>query len=115
MILALTFDSKKDERDNSGGFTKRSVLMPSLNERKDPRDTIVVLIKLEYAGVCGTDRGIWNREVFRELIHNSLDKEGKTQRILGHEFVGKVIEAGSQVYNLYGISAGDSVSGDSHI
>jgi threonine 3-dehydrogenase len=114
-ISALTFDTKLDGWEKSRGFVKREVAMPVLDESKDSRDALCVLIEVNYAGVCGTDRGIWNREVFRELIHDSLKRERKTQRILGHEFVGKVIQAGSQVKNLYGIKEGDNVSGDSHI
>lgn len=114
-IQALTFDSKLDGWEKSRGFIKREVAMPSLDEVKDSRDALCVLIEVNYAGVCGTDRGIWHRQALRELMHDSLKREKKTQRILGHEFVGKVIQAGSQVQNLYGIKAGDDVSGDSHV
>ncbi len=114
-IPALTFDTHVDGWENSTGFTKRDILMSELDEQKNLGDALAVLIEIKYAGVCGTDRGIWNRQVFKELIHRSLEKEGKTQRILGHEFVGKIIQAGSQVENLYGIRVGDNVSGDSHI
>lgn len=115
IISALTFDTNADGWEGSAGFTKRDIAMPQLDEQANPRDATAVLIEMKYAGVCGTDRGIWHRQVFKELIHRSLEKERKTQRILGHEFVGKVIEAGSQVENLYGIRVGDNVSGDSHI
>ena len=114
-IQALIFDTKKDGWDTSSGFTKRTIPSPALNERKDPADALAVIVKIRYAGVCGTDRGIWRREVFKELICNSLDREKKTSRILGHEFVGGVIARGSQVGNLYGITEGDDVSGDSHV
>ncbi len=115
MISALTFDTKLDGWERSRGFFKRRIPMPTLNERKDPRDAVSVLIEVKYAGVCGTDRGIWAREVFHDLICNSLAKEAKSQRIIGHEFVGKIVGAGSQVESLYGIKDGDNVSGDSHI
>ncbi len=114
-ISALTFDIKLDGWEKSRGFVKREIPMPVLDEKKDPQDAVSVLIQVKYAGVCGTDRGVWNREVFRELIHDSLKREKKTQRILGHEFVGKVIQAGSYVHTLFGIKAGDDVSGDSHV
>lgn len=115
MIYALTFDAKLDGWENSKGFVKRKIPMPALNEQKEPQDAVAVLIRVKYAGVCGSDRGIWNREVFYSLLHDSLKREGKTQRIVGHEFVGEVIEAGLQVENLYGIKVGDNVSGDSHV
>jgi threonine 3-dehydrogenase len=114
-ISALTFDTKLDGWEKSRGFVKREVEMPILDENKDSRDALCVLIEVNYAGVCGTDRGIWYRQALRELMHGSLKREGKTTRILGHEFVGKVIQAGSQVENLYGIKTGDNVSGDSHV
>ena len=114
-IPALTFDAILDEWDLSTGFVQRSNSMPSIDEKKNSSDAVSVLVKVQYAGVCGTDRGIWHRQVFRELIHDSLLQENKTQRILGHEFVGNVIQAGSQVETLYGIKVRDSVSGDSHI
>lgn len=114
-IPALTFDVQQDTWDGSRGFVKRRVLKPILDEKTDSRDAISVILRTQYAGLCGTDRGIWERHVFRDVIHHSLNREKKTLRILGHEFVGKVIEAGSQVGNLYGIRAGDDVSGDSHV
>lgn len=113
-IQALTFDTKLDGWDKSKGFVKRDIPMPVIDEKKNSRDATAVLIRVKYAGVCGTDRGIWNRQVFRELMHDSL-RGKKTLRILGHEFVGEVVQAGSQVENLYGIKNGDTVSGDSHI
>ena len=115
LIPALTFDTKLDGWKTSVGFEKRMVPMPSLNEKKNSYDALCVIIRVQFAGMCGTDRGIWKRQVFEELIHSSLLREKKTMRILGHEFMGKVVEAGSQVENLYGIKNGDDVSGDSHI
>src|SRR3989338_7752020 len=101
-IPALTFDTDADGWENSTGFTKREIPMPQLDEKANARDVLMVLLEIQYAGVCGTDRGIWRRQVFKELIHRSLGKEGETQRILGHEFVGKVVQVGSQVENVYG-------------
>ncbi|OGZ58502.1 MAG: hypothetical protein A3B96_01505 [Candidatus Spechtbacteria bacterium RIFCSPHIGHO2_02_FULL_43_15b] len=114
-ISALTFDSKADGWDSSSGFFMRKVPMPRIDEENDPKDAVSVIIKVMYAGICGTDRGIWARQVFRELMHDSLNKEGGTLRILGHEFVGEVVKAGSHVENLYGIKVSQKVSGDSHI
>lgn len=114
-IPALTFDAKADGWERSTGFVKRMVPMPRLDERRDPKDALAVILKNSYAGVCGTDRGIWYRKVFRDLIAASLKREEKTTRILGHEFVGKVVAAGSQVQDLFGIKVGDNVSGDSHV
>lgn len=123
-ISALTFDIKKDGWEKSKGFIKKEVKMPVLDERKNPEDALSVIVKVKYAGVCGTDRGIWHRQAFKDLIHSSLKMEGKTMRILGHEFVGEIIETGSMVKSLYHdldaknkakIEKGSLVSGDSHV
>lgn len=112
---ALVLDTKLDPWESSTGFRKVEIPVPALNEKKDPKDALAVLIKVRYAGVCGTDRGIWKRQVFKERIHDSLKAEKKTARIMGHEFTGTILETGSQVSNIYGIKVGDNVSGDSHI
>jgi len=114
-ITALTFDKNQDTWENSKGFIVREVEMPVLDESKNPEDALFVILKMKYAGVCGTDRGIWNRQVFCDLIHSSLEKKEKTTRILGHEFLGEIVQAGSKVKELYGLSVGENVSGDSHV
>ncbi len=112
-IQALTIDLQQDGWSTSKGFIKRSVTAPELTTL--PQDATAVLLKIKYAGVCGSDRGIWNRAAFSELFSSSLQHEQKSLRILGHEFVGEVIAAGPQVETLYGIKVGDTVSGDSHV
>lgn len=114
-IQALTLDLVQDGWEKSRGFIKRTVSVPVLNEASQPKDALAVTVKIHYAGVCGSDRGIWNRAAFAEMIKTSLGAEQKPMRILGHEFVGEIIAAGSQVQNLYGIKVGDTVSGDSHV
>jgi len=114
-IPALTFDIKEDSWENSQGFFKRDIPIPSLDEKNNPSDAVSVILKIKYAGICGSDRGIWLRNTFKDMIHDSLEKEEKSMRILGHEFVGEVIEQGSAVETLYDIKVGDPVSGDSHV
>lgn len=113
-ITALTLDLQQDGWETSRGFIKRQVAMPTLDTASS-LDAVSVIIKIQYAGVCGSDRGIWNRAAFSEMIHQSLEREAKSMRVLGHEFVGEVVEAGSQVEQLYGIKTGETVSGDSHV
>lgn len=102
----------------------REVPMPVLNEKNNPEDALSVIVKIRFAGVCGSDRGLWYRNAFKEMVHSSLEKEGKTMRINGHEFVGEIVEAGSMVHRLYfdpdelnsaKIQIGSLVSGDSHV
>lgn len=116
-IWGLTFDAKQDGWETSSGFIKREIPMPVLDEKANPGDADSVILKMQYAGMCGTDRGIWNRQVFKDLIHSTLEKKGKTTRILGHEFLGEVVQVGSGVSAIHGgnIKAGSLVSGDSHI
>ena len=124
LIKALTIDLKKDGWEGSRGFVMREVPMPTLDENKNTDDAICVILKVRYAGVCGSDRGLWHRTAFKDLIHGSLEKEKKDMRITGHEFVGEIVEAGSMVKSLYydtdpankaKIEVGSLVSGDSHV
>lgn len=48
---------------------------PVLDEKNNPGDADYVIMKVHYAGICGTDRGIWNRQAFRDAILNSIDAE----------------------------------------
>ncbi|MEK7613957.1 MAG: alcohol dehydrogenase catalytic domain-containing protein [Patescibacteria group bacterium] len=123
-VKALTFDSVADGWSGSKGFVLRDVPRPTLDEKKNPDDALAVIIKVRFAGVCGSDRGLWHRSAFKDLVHDSLQREGKTLRINGHEFVGEIVEQGSMVERLYldsdphnkaKIQVGALVSGDSHI
>ncbi len=123
-VKALTLDIKQDGWEKSRGFVMREVPMPVLDEKNNTEDALAVILKIRYAGVCGTDRGLWNRAVFKDYVHDSLAREKKTTRIMGHEFVGEIIEVGSMVPRLYNdpdeknrvkIQVGSLVSGDSHV
>jgi len=123
-VKALTLDLEKDAWEGSRGFVMREVPMPALDEKKNPEDALSVILKVRYAGVCGSDRGLWYRTAFRDMVHESLKREGKRMRIMGHEFVGEIVEVGSMVERLYHdpdeknpvkIEKGALVSGDSHV
>src|SRR3989344_6979726 len=92
-IKALTFDSKEDGWDKSRGFVMREAPVPVLDEDMNPEDALSVILKMRYAGVCGSDRGLRYRKAFKDMVLGSLEKEGKTLRITGHEFLGEIIEA----------------------
>lgn len=116
MINALTLDIQKDGWKGSRGFIKREIAMPVLDEKTDPTDALSVIVKVQYAGMCGSDRGIWTRTAFTDMFAQALQKEQKTLRILGHEFVGEVVSIGSMVPGTTsGITVGATVSGDSHV
>ena len=64
-----------------------------------------VKIKIHYTSICGTDLHIYNWDKWsQETI--------KTPMTIGHEFVGEIVEMGS---NVNGFQIGDIVSGEGHI
>ena len=129
-MIALIFDNSKSDWETSRGFDLADIAMPVLGEGDEEK----IIIKVNYAGVCGTDKGIWNRMAFKDAILNSIDaemeatspalwapsphegREGersqKSYRIIGHEFFGEVAEVGSAVKD---IKVGDFVACESHV
>lgn len=123
-VKALTLDVEKNGWENSRGFVMREIPMPVLDETKNPEDALSVILKIRYAGVCGSDRGLWYRTAFKDMVHDSLKKEEKSMRINGHEFVGEVVQIGSMVKRIYNdldeknsakFEIGSLASGDSHV
>ena len=64
-----------------------------------------VLIRVEKTGICGTDVHIYNWDAWSQ-------KTIPVPMVIGHEFVGEVVEVGSNVADFY---AGDIVSGEGHV
>src|SRR3954465_7375474 len=78
----------------------------SLETVPDPQIGINdVLVRVHRTGICGTDLHIasWDGWAAR-TIHPPL--------VVGHEFVGEVVEVGSNVFDF---AAGDIVSGEGHV
>ncbi|PIR96069.1 MAG: theronine dehydrogenase [Candidatus Doudnabacteria bacterium CG10_big_fil_rev_8_21_14_0_10_42_18] len=115
-MKALVFDRSKSDWDDSRGFDLVSIPEPEINEKENPSDANYVIIKVHYAGICGTDRGIWNRQAFKDAILNTIDEQvkngGNPYRIIGHEFFGEIVKVGSKVKN---VKPGDFVSQESHV
>lgn len=113
-MKALIFDRDNQEWATSHGFELRDVVAPVLDEVHNPFDADTVLIKVHYAGVCGTDRGIWMRSAFRDQILHSIAEQdaGRSYRVIGHEFFGEVVGIGSRVDTL---TIGDHVTCESHV
>src|SRR3990167_1072041 len=111
-MMGLVFDTSKDAWETSKGFRKVELPMPKLSE---PDDAESVILKIQFAGVCGSDRGMWFRDAFKEMILGSLTRDNKTTRIVGHECFGEIVEAGSAVEKNYGLKIGDTVSAESHV
>ena len=108
LMTALTFDRSREAWSSSKGLVKERVPIPTLCAHD--RDMAIVQVKI--AGFCGSDRGIWYRKAFGDMIHSSLDEELANKRIVGHEFLGQVIEVGGDVTR---IRPGDMVAAESHI
>ena len=64
-----------------------------------------ILVKIEYTSLCGTDMHIYN---WNEWAQRTVP----VPLIVGHEFMGKVVEMGQEVQ---GLSVGDRVSGENHV
>lgn len=64
-----------------------------------------VLIRVERTGICGTDVHIYNWD-------NWAQKTIPVPMVVGHEFVGQVVEVGSNVSDFH---PGDIVSGEGHV
>ena len=114
-MKCLVYDKSSMPWDKTRGFEKREMPVPVLDEGNDPGDAKNVLVKVIYAGFCGSDRGIWNRTAFKGMIFDSLKRERETVRIIGHEMVGEIVAVGSAVTDRYGFRPKDVVSTESHI
>ncbi|HEY7522285.1 MAG TPA: L-threonine 3-dehydrogenase [Candidatus Limnocylindrales bacterium] len=81
---------------------------PGLELREVPRPAIGlndVLIRVHKTGICGTDLHIesWDPWAARTI---------QPPLIVGHEFVGEIVEVGSNVSDFH---AGETVSGEGHV
>ena len=64
-----------------------------------------ILVEVEATSICGTDMHIYD-------WHESIRDKVKPPLVIGHEFAGKIVEAGREVSDL---REGDIVSGETHI
>ena len=63
------------------------------------------LIRVEKTGICGTDLHIYNWDAWAQ-------KTIPVPMVVGHEFVGEIVEVGSNVTDFF---AGEIVSGEGHV
>src|SRR4026208_673161 len=87
MMKALVKDKPKDGTTWPAGLR--------LEERPIP-DAVgpdEVLIKVIAAGICGTDSGIYN---CKNSLRNEMLKMEGSSVIIGHEFCGRIQEAGPE-------------------
>ena len=114
-MWALTFDRSREDWATSTGLVREQVPEPVLDEGADSGDGWRVIVRVKYAGFCGSDRGIWYRKSFGDMILGSLDEEARDKRISGHEMLGEIVAVGTRVQEKYGYQVGDIVSTESHI
>jgi threonine 3-dehydrogenase len=115
-VKALVLDIQPEEWELTKGMSFIEVPEPKLEESKNTADGSKVIVKPLYTGFCGSDKGVWFRHAFKDLIFDSLEQsENEFGRICGHELLGEIVEVGSYVSKVYGYRAGDLVSTESHI
>lgn len=114
-MRALVYDRSIDNWDTSRGLRQVEVPAPTLDEAADHRDADMALIRVRYAGFCGSDRGIWFRKSFKDAIAETLTSEGKDRRIVGHELFGEIVAVGTRASRMLGWQVGDTVSAESHV
>jgi threonine 3-dehydrogenase len=83
---------------NEPGIWMESVPVPVVSTNE-------VLIKIHKTGICGTDLHIYNWDDWAQ-------RNIQLPRIVGHEFVGEIVEIGPGVH---GYSIGDRVTAEGHI
>lgn len=86
------------KRERSPGLWFEDVPIP----RIDIND---VLIRVDRTGICGTDVHIYNWDAWAQ-------KTIPVPMIVGHEFVGTIVEVGSNVHDFF---RGEIVSGEGHV
>lgn len=115
IMKALILDIKREDWERTKGLKFGEIGEPRLDESKNLKDASQVIIKPRYTGFCGSDKSIWFRHAFKNMIFDSLESNGQPSRICGHELLGEIIEIGSYAAKGYGYRPGDIVSTESHI
>ncbi len=97
----------------NGEFMKMKALVKKLSQKGIWLEEVPVpdcgnndlLVKIEKTAICGTDLHIYNWDQWSQ-------RNIKPPLVIGHEFVGKVVEKGKDVK---GFEIGDRISGEGHI
>ncbi len=114
-MQAIVLEVNRKNWSTTKGYVSRDVEAPRLEESQNPSDANAVLVAPIFGGVCGTDKGIWFRKIFKESILSSLERERFHYRIAGHEMLGKITALGSNVKRAGGLRIGEIVSTESHL
>jgi threonine 3-dehydrogenase len=114
-LKALILPVNRHNWAQSKGYELREIPAPTLDENRVATDAQSVLIEPIFAGVCGTDKGIWFRKAFRESILHHLEQDNRDYFVMGHEMLGRIVELGSEVKRAGRFHVGQVVSAESHI
>jgi threonine 3-dehydrogenase len=114
-MKALVLETNREKWSEQKGYELRDIEAPSLQESKNSADAKSVIIEPIYAGVCGTDKGIWFRKAFKESILHHLALDKRNHYVMGHEVLGRILEVGSEVKKSGRFHVGQVVSAESHI
>jgi threonine 3-dehydrogenase len=114
-MFALTYNRETDPWESTVGLKKTEVERPELDETKNYHDRANVLVQPIMTGFCGSDRGIWFRTAFKDMIMKSLDRDKRPTRVIGHELLGRIVALGTDAKRQFGLEVGDIVSTESHI
>lgn len=82
-------------------YGTRDIRIEDVEEPSIDRDQ--VLIKVSYAGICGSDFHVWTGE---------FPAWFEPPKILGHEFSGEIVKKGDKVTETAGLEVGDRVTVD---
>ncbi|MGE0352074.1 MAG: L-threonine 3-dehydrogenase [Gemmatimonadales bacterium] len=83
------------------GMVVRDVPVPTVGAHD-------VLIRVHYAGVCGTDLHIWEWDAW-------ASGRLKPPLVIGHEFAGEIVELGTEARESGLLAVGDRVTAEGHI
>src|SRR3954468_23727047 len=86
------------KREAKAGLSLEEVAVPQIGIND-------VLIRVDRAGICGTDLHIYKWDAWAQ-------KTIPVPMVVGHEFVGEIVEVGSNVVDFH---AGDTVSAEGHV
>lgn len=114
-MKSLVLSVDRNTWESTKGYKLETVAEPELKESANPDDANAAIIEPIFAGVCGTDKGIWYRKAFREPILKYLEKDGVNFRIAGHEMIGRIQALGSKAAAAGKYRVGDIVSAESHL
>lgn len=114
-MKALILPVNRSNWSTTKGYELKDVAEPVLNEKQNAADAQSVMIEPIFAGVCGTDKGIWFRKAFRDSILHHLEQDKRDHFVMGHEMLGRIVEVGSDVKKMGRFHVGQVVSAESHI